>query len=77
MRRHGGRAWGRGQFHRTVNVTYDNSTDKLAVKGGTLHIWNVAGCFGLINSGDAASYAATPSQHMRPPAPPAPGPPGR
>jgi hypothetical protein len=67
LRRHGGRAWGAASFTGTVNVTYDNNTDKLAVKGGTLHIWNVAGCFGLINSGDAASYAATLSQTITSP----------
>jgi hypothetical protein len=41
-----------------VTVTYTNSTAILKVSGGTLHIWNVSGCFGLINNGDAATFTA-------------------
>jgi hypothetical protein len=55
----------------TVNGTYTNSTATLAVTGGDLHIWNVSGCFGLINSGDAvsitANYALSPGQTITSP----------
>jgi len=27
-------------------------------KGGNLHIYEVSGCFGLINSGDGSTYSA-------------------
>lgn len=52
----------------TVKVTYTNSSGVLQVSptGGTLHIWNVSGCSGLINSGDASqftgSYTVSPKQ---------------
>jgi hypothetical protein len=44
-----------------VKVTYTNSTHKLRVfpGGGTLHIWNVSGCFTLINTGDASQFTGT------------------
>jgi hypothetical protein len=44
-----------------VKVTYTNSTHKLKVlaSGGTLHVWNVSGCAGLINSGDATTFVGT------------------
>jgi hypothetical protein len=44
-----------------VKVTYTNSTGKLKVltTGGTLHVWNVSGCAGLINSGDATQFSGT------------------
>jgi hypothetical protein len=44
-----------------VKVTYTNSTHKLKVlaSGGTLHVWNVVGCAGLINSGDATTFVGT------------------
>jgi len=44
-----------------VKVTYTNSTHKLKVLagGGTLHVWNVSGCAGLINSGDATQFTGT------------------
>jgi hypothetical protein len=51
-----------------VKVTYTNSTGKLAVKatGGNLHVWNVSGCAGLINTGDptefTGSYKVSPTQ---------------
>ena len=36
-----------------VNATYTNSTGKLATTGtGNLHVYNVSGCAGLINTGD-------------------------
>lgn len=43
-----------------VRVTYSNKTHKLTVLavGGTLHIYGVSGCFGLINSGDPSSFTA-------------------
>ena len=36
-----------------------NSAGKLTLvtSGGSLHIYNVSGCFGLINSGDAATFS--------------------
>ncbi|GAB2825705.1 hypothetical protein GCM10022221_24750 [Actinocorallia aurea] len=43
----------------SVTGTYTNSTAKLAVSGGNLHLWNVSGCFGLLHNGDAVSYTAT------------------
>jgi hypothetical protein len=44
-----------------VSITYTNSTHKLKVltTGGNLHIYNVSGCLGLINSGDASTFTAT------------------
>jgi len=44
-----------------VKVTYTNSTHKLQVltTGGTLHIWNVSGCAGLIGSGDGSTFSGT------------------
>lgn len=51
----------------TVRATYTNSTHVLAVLsgGGTLHVWNVSGCLGLIATGDSAdfvgSYALSPA----------------
>jgi hypothetical protein len=44
----------------TLDVSYTNSSHTLTIKGtGDLHAYNVSGtCLGLINSGDAASYAA-------------------
>jgi hypothetical protein len=57
----------------TVKATYTNSTGKLKVlpTGGTLHAWNVSGCFGLINNGDpitlSATYKVSPQQTMTSP----------
>jgi len=44
-----------------VKVTYTNSTHQLKVlpTGGNLHVYNVSGCAGLINSGDATTFTAT------------------
>jgi hypothetical protein len=56
-----------------VKVTYKNSTGKLSVlaAGGNLHVWNVSGCSGLINSGDATQfvgvYTVTPKQKITSP----------
>lgn len=56
-----------------VKVTYTNSTGKLKVltTGGTLHVWNVAGCAGLINTGDptqfSGSYTVSPKQTIKSP----------
>jgi hypothetical protein len=56
-----------------VKVTYTNGTGVLKVlaSGGTLHVWNVAGCAGLINSGDATqfsgSYTVSPKQKITSP----------
>jgi hypothetical protein len=56
-----------------VNVTYSNSTGKLSVltTGGTLHVWKVNGCAGLINSGDSTTfkgvYTVTPKQKITSP----------
>jgi hypothetical protein len=55
----------------TVTGKYVNSTGKLSTSGGTLHIWNVSGCFGLIANGDpstfTASYAISPKQKITSP----------
>jgi hypothetical protein len=56
-----------------VKVTYKNSTGKLSVlaTGGNLHVFNVSGCAGLINSGDATqfvgAYTVTPKQTIKSP----------
>ena len=56
-----------------VKVTYKNSTGKLSVlaTGGNLHVFNVSGCAGLINSGDATQftgvYTVTPKQKITAP----------
>lgn len=56
-----------------VKVTYTNGTGKLKVlpTGGTLHVWNVSGCAGLINSGNASqfsgTYTVTPKQTIKSP----------
>jgi hypothetical protein len=56
-----------------VKVTYKNSTGKLTVlaTGGNLHVFNVSGCAGLINSGDATkfvgAYTVTPKQTIKSP----------
>jgi hypothetical protein len=44
-----------------VKVTYTNSTGKLQVlpTGGNLHVYNVVGCAGLINSNDASTFTGT------------------
>jgi hypothetical protein len=52
----------------TVPITYSNSTHRLRflASGGDLHMYDVHGCFGLADSGDsltfAASYAISPGQ---------------
>ena len=56
-----------------VKVTYKNSTGKLSVlaAGGNLHVWDVSGCAGLINTGDATqfvgTYTVTPKQKITSP----------
>lgn len=56
-----------------VKVTYTNSTGQLKVlpTGGNLHVFNVSGCAGLINSGDATqftgTYTVTPKQKITSP----------
>jgi hypothetical protein len=51
-----------------VKVTYTNKTAKLKVltSGGNLHVYDVSGCDGLINDGNAgtisATYKITPAQ---------------
>ena len=55
-----------------VTATYTNSTGKLATTGaGNLHVYNVNGCAGLINSGDGSSfkgsYAVSPKQTITSP----------
>jgi hypothetical protein len=44
-----------------VSVTYTNSSGALEVltTGGNLHLYNVSGCAGLINSGDASTFGTT------------------
>lgn len=57
----------------TVKITYTNSTHKLKIlaTGGTLHVYNVNGCLGLINNNDAGSitstYTVTPAQTITAP----------
>src|SRR5690349_7565253 len=57
----------------TVKVTYTNSSGALKVlaTGGNLHVFNVSGCAGLINSGDATqfvgTYTVTPKQTITSP----------
>ena len=45
----------------SVKVTYTNKTHKLAVQaaGGTLHIYDVKGCLGLIGNGQASTFTGT------------------
>jgi len=56
-----------------VKVTYTNSTHKLKVLagGGTLHVFNVNGCAGLLSNGDATqftgTYTVTPAQTITSP----------
>jgi hypothetical protein len=59
----------------TAEITYTNSTHKLQLlsrTGGTLHIWNVSGCVGLLSNGDIfscrAGYTTTPAQTFVSPA---------
>ena len=44
-----------------VKAKYQNATSQLQVlaAGGNLHIYNVSGCLGLINSGDTATFTGT------------------
>jgi Family of unknown function (DUF6801) len=48
----------------------DADTFSVSPSGGTVHLWNVSGCSGLFNAGDAltlsASYTITPSQWVAP-----------
>jgi hypothetical protein len=56
-----------------VKAKYSNSTGKLTTltSGGNLHVYNVNGCAGLINSGDATtfsgSYTISPKQTITSP----------
>jgi hypothetical protein len=55
-----------------VTAKYSNGTAHLTTTGaGNLHIYNVNGCFGLINSGDGSSfhgsYAISPTQTITSP----------
>ena len=53
----------------SVNVTYTNSTGVLKVSGGTLDIFNVSGCAGLIMTNDEStftgSYTVSPKQTIK------------
>ena len=57
----------------SIAGTYTNSTHKLKAvpAGSNLHVYNVSGCLGLINNGDAAvlagSFAITPAQKITSP----------
>jgi hypothetical protein len=44
-----------------VKITYTNSTHKLKIlpTGGNLHVYDVSGCLGLINNGDAGTVTST------------------
>jgi hypothetical protein len=54
----------------TVRVKYGNKAHTLKVlpTGGTLHIYDVSGCLGLINNGDAgqvsSAYTVSPAQKI-------------
>ena len=55
-----------------MTAKYSNGTGKLSTTGaGNLHIYNVSGCSGLINSGDGSSfkgsYAVSPKQNITSP----------
>ena len=55
-----------------VTAKYSNSTGKLTTTGaGNLHIYNVSGCAGLINTGDATQftgvYTVSPTQKITSP----------
>ena len=55
-----------------MTAKYSNGTGKLSTTGaGNLHIYNVHGCAGLVNSGDASSfvgsYAVSPKQTITSP----------
>jgi hypothetical protein len=52
---------GAGKHNGSVKATYTNSTGKLKVltTGGNLHVYDVSGCAGLINSGNATTFSAT------------------
>ena len=43
-----------------TQIEYHNSLAKLKIRthGSNLHFYNVSGCFGLINSGDAVTFAS-------------------
>lgn len=43
----------------TVPGSFNQNTQQLTVNGGGLSISNVNGCFGVINEGDPATFAAT------------------
>ncbi len=53
----------------SVKVTYTNSTGVLKVSGGTLDIFNVSGCSGLIKTNDEStftgSYTVSPKQTIK------------
>jgi hypothetical protein len=43
-----------------VTAKYSNSTGKLSTTGaGNLHVYNVSGCAGLINTGDTTSFVGS------------------
>jgi hypothetical protein len=54
-----------------VNFTYSDSTHQVKISGGNLHIYNVAGCFGLVANGDpvslTTSFTLTPAQSITSP----------
>jgi hypothetical protein len=55
-----------GQWRRPGPLQECHRQLTVLATGGNLHIYNVSGCFGLINSGDTAtfggSYQITPKQ---------------
>lgn len=42
-----------------VRFAYHESTDRLKITGGNLHIYAVQGCFGLVDTGDPVTVTAT------------------
>lgn len=64
---------GASKHNGMVRVIYVNKTHKLTVlpTGGNLHIYDVSGCFGLVNDGNGSSFTAvdvvTPAQTITSP----------
>jgi hypothetical protein len=54
-----------------VDFSYSDSTGKLTITGGNLHVWDVSGCLGLVNNGDpigiTGTFTLTPRQKITSP----------
>ena len=49
---------GAGSGTGTVNLSYVNSTHKMTISGGGLTVYNSAGCLGLLNNGNTATFSS-------------------